>query len=823
MWRSRKSGRLILIAGVLCLLAASGCCSAPSSGIDPTGERIFAAPPPPPPTNLAAERYFDEPLGKVSWDDAAVQLHPLETVAPVGSEVVLIAGVCGQDGYLRTNRRLEWSIDPGSVGQFVAVGETGFVDMLLGDFNRPRKITNTFAVGSTLRSNTRLNRGACKPEDFAYVLRGEGWITLTSAAEGTSQVTVFAPEVYSWNARIKSARVHWVDAVIQYPPPAINPAGTKHVFTTTVTRQSNQSPCEGWRVRYEITGGPPAGFLPDGAPAVEVPTNSAGQACAEIFQKQPAHGTNKVCIQVIRPAELPGAGGQRLTVGSGTTMKTWTAADLAVKATGPAVANVGATLTYRIDVSNPGDLPAKDIVATDVVPDGLTYVSSNPAAEVAGKQLQWRLGDLGARQHRPIEVNFRAERQGSVSNCCEATAAGGLKVSDCAATTVGSSAASSTASAIDIRINEPNQVNVGENVTFEITVTNRSQSPARNLNIKDRFDPGLEHKEAPGGNAIKHVLGDLAPGASKPLGVTFKVTKPGRLCHTVEVTGPDIAPASAQACVNAVGTGGAPQFGRPGSEPDAATPFSVKVSGPEQRVVGEVAKFTIEVKNNGTTPLRNLKVVNRYDAALRPTDATDGYSLEGINLAWTIDNLSPGKSAEFQVVYACEAAAARACSRASVTAPDGSPTEAEAYLEIREAGAAPSGRTPTAPTGDGLTISVQGLTQPVFAGKELTYLITVTNSGPASYLQVNVTATAPEGMTPDPMRTAGPPDTKFNREGQIIRFDPVAEILPGKSLSYRVVVLTKQPGTYRFLAELTAAGLTQPLSTETSTEVSERR
>ena len=111
------------------------------------------------------------------------------------------------------------------------------------------------------------------------MLRGEGWITLTSAIEGTSQVTVLAPEVYHWNTRIKSARVHWVDAVIQYPPPAINPAGTRHVFTTTVTRQSNQSPCEGWRVRYEISDGPPAGFLPDGAQAVEVPTNSAGQAC----------------------------------------------------------------------------------------------------------------------------------------------------------------------------------------------------------------------------------------------------------------------------------------------------------------------------------------------------------------------------------------------------------------------------------------------------------------------------------------------------------------------------------------------------------------
>ena len=59
-------------------------------------------------------------------------------------------------------------------------------------------------------------------------------------------------------------------------------------------------------------------------------TNSAGQASVEIFQKQPAHGTNKICIQVIRPADTPGAGGKKLVVGTGTTTKTWTAPDLAI-------------------------------------------------------------------------------------------------------------------------------------------------------------------------------------------------------------------------------------------------------------------------------------------------------------------------------------------------------------------------------------------------------------------------------------------------------------------------------------------------------------
>ena len=75
---------------------------------------------------------------------------------------------------------------------------------------------------------------------------------------------------------------------------------------------------------YEIVDGPPAGFAPDGAQTVEIATDATGQAGAEIYQTEPGAGTNRINIQVIRPAELGGADGKRLVIGSGSTMKTWT-------------------------------------------------------------------------------------------------------------------------------------------------------------------------------------------------------------------------------------------------------------------------------------------------------------------------------------------------------------------------------------------------------------------------------------------------------------------------------------------------------------------
>lgn len=850
MWFSWTSGRLTIIAATLCALLVAGCSNVQTSGIDPSGDHILAGPPAAPNGDRSNERYFDQPLGQLPWDDAAVQIQqPRVPVASVGTEVVLIAGVCGPDGYLRTNRRLEWSIDPGSVGQFVAVGETGLVDMMLGDFNRPRKITNTYAIGSTLRANTRLNRGTCRPEENEYVLRGQGWISLTSPMEGTSHVTVVAPEVYRWEERTKSVTIHWVDAQWRFPPPAINPAGTKHVFTTTVLRQTSPSPCENWRVRYEIVDGPPAGFSPDGAPSVEVPTDSAGQASVEIFEKEPKPGTNKIAIQVIRPADSPGANGQRLIVGTGTTMKTWTGSDLAVKTTGPAAGGLGGTLNYRFDVSNPGDLAAKDVVVVNMTPEGLTYVGSNPPAEVAGRQLQWRLGELGARQSRAIDVSYRADKQGSIVNCCDVVAAGGRKVSDCATTTVG-------AASLDIRIAGPTQAKVGEDATFEITVKNLSQAPATKLVITDRFDQGFEHKAAEANNAIRRSLNDLAAGAAQRIIVTVRVAKPGRLCHTVEVTGKDINPASATACLTAAGDGVAPGAAVPPptgptppktepeqpkagpAQPKAGTaasppPITVTKIGPTQpMVVGETARFAIELLNTGPVALQNVKVVDRCDPALMPAMASDGYQFEkNGGLFWVLETLPPNKLTKLEIHCTCQAAAENTCNRVTVTTADGGRVEAEACVEIRPAGAPPTNVAPPdttkpdagktePPPSEGLTLSVVGLRNPVPVGKELTYEIRVTNNGAASQRQLSVMATLPEGMAFNPIGTQGPDPVKFAIEGRTIRFDPLGEVRNGESVTYRVRVRAKEAGPkFLFHVELSGPALPQPLVKEEATEV----
>ena len=87
--------------------------------------------------------------------------------------------------------------------------------------------------------------------------------------------------------------------------------------------------------------------------------------------------------------------------------------------------------------------------------------------------------------------------------------------------------------------------------------------------------------------------------------------------------------------------------------------------------------------------MRNLKVLDRYDAALLPTLATDGYRAEAGGLAWTIDRLAAGQTTQLGVHCTCQTAAAKACNRVSVTTAEGGKVEDEACLEIRAAAAPP--------------------------------------------------------------------------------------------------------------------------------------
>src|SRR5580692_10488627 len=140
---SRSRGQLACVVLAVCGLLAGGCaqcgqCRLPR--IDPTGEHCFVMPPPAPPKPPPAPKYHQEPsLHAKHHANTGVRLTPARVIAPIGSEVVMTAAVCGACGKDKAHEQVEWSLAQGGIGQFLGVGKKAGFDWLLS-CHQPRKV-----------------------------------------------------------------------------------------------------------------------------------------------------------------------------------------------------------------------------------------------------------------------------------------------------------------------------------------------------------------------------------------------------------------------------------------------------------------------------------------------------------------------------------------------------------------------------------------------------------------------------------------------------------------------------------------------------------
>jgi uncharacterized repeat protein (TIGR01451 family) len=482
-----------------------------------------------------------------------------------------------------------------------------------------------------------------------------------------------------------------------------------------------------------------------------------------------------------------------------------------LRTSAPAQATVGQTITLQIEVSNTGRGPARDVVVSQELPAGLTLQGSTPEAAVSGNRLEWRLGDLAAGQAQVVELSSLVARGGIIDQCPSVVTADGQSARDCARTSV-------AVPTIEARIVGPSTAVVGQDVTFQATIVNRGNVPATGLLAVARFDAGLEHEVAT--SPIERNLDDLQPGRSETFNITFRVTRAGRLCNTLEIVSGGAAQATAQACVTASNPPPPSGTSRPNPSTGPALPdtpdseasnpaLTIKHSGPASKDVGETAEFTINVTNSGDTPLTNLVVTAAYDVGLAPENATDGHKVDAAGrLTWTFGSLRPGKSIALQVVCRCEEAAPRLCGTATATAAEVTRKSAQACVRV------------LSPKSE-LSLAVNSLRNPVTVGKEVTYEIRVKNIGGSLDRNVVVEFTVPQGMTFVPLGTTAPGGSRRVTEVQAptYRFDPVAEVKANETLTYRVRVRAEKPGDTVFRVRVDSDGLEQPVDGDETTQV----
>ncbi len=497
----------LLTALAIAMSGFAGCAGLRCPRIDPSGERLFVCsrdqvPPVAASANPVAPPVYTDPvfpqpaLAGASPQVGGVvppvpqdrlRITPQRVLAPVGSEVILRAGLCTRENYLLTDSKIEWLLARDEAGEFVELGGRGWCKDPWLPWNKPRKIDNQYAIGYTAKVPLSITRGTANTTDDVEVQPGEAWASVTSPVEGVSHVTAVAPEIVEWANRRAVATIYWVDVQWTFPPSAVT-AGGGQVLTTTVLRQTDGTPLEGWVVRYQVADGAGALRGNQEGQVVEVRTDAEGRASIDVTPTGSAGSTTRINAQLVRPAGFGGSSAPQLDIASGSTLISWTDGDYV-----PPPDDLG-------DVVPPSDFPPGGST-TPIQPPTYQPPTNNvmppvvPDRAQIGPRLEVEILDDPGSQ---IQVGGTARFEFVLRNTGD-TAATGIILRD----------------------------------EFDLGLTNVGDSLGQNT---IQTNPGT--------------IPDIAAGSSYSLFQTFGVQKPGRLCQNVTVTYNGTSPATARYCID---------------------------------------------------------------------------------------------------------------------------------------------------------------------------------------------------------------------------------------------------------------------------------
>jgi uncharacterized repeat protein (TIGR01451 family) len=293
---------------------------------------------------------------------------------------------------------------------------------------------------------------------------------------------------------------------------------------------------------------------------------------------------------------------------------------------GPTTTAVGSTIAYQIEVSNPGDLPAENVVVSAELPaDRLKFIEGE--GQQFGTRREWRIDQIPAKSSQTVTLSCQAVGAGTVSLFVTAENAEVSAPAARAETEILQSALKLT---VDLANRQAAEFMVGDKITYNISVTNTSNTVLNNVLLRDTFDAGLAHSDGQT-SPIKQAFPNLAPGAVRQLAVSFVAQQAGQLCHRVDVSADGgHTTNSGPKCIRVL---------------QANRDLSVEVTGSAQVTDRERAKYEIVVRNPGDVELTGIVIKATMSPSLNPKDATKGHQVPDTNvLVWRLVSLAPGES-----------------------------------------------------------------------------------------------------------------------------------------------------------------------------------
>ena len=284
---------------------------------------------------------------------------------------------------------------------------------------------------------------------------------------------------------------------------------------------------------------------------------------------------------------------------------------------------------------------------------------------------------------------------------------------------------------------QPNPVITGNNLTFNIAVTNLGPSTTTNVivthllptNVTVVSASTVQGSYSQSGNVVTFNLGPLSPRAETAMAVVGLATAAGTGISTAAVSSeqPDFASGNNSARVTTVV--------RP---PTADLALGI-AAVPNPVLIGGTLTYTVSLTNNGSSSASAITVTNAlpFSARMQSVVVSQGTTNSIGNVVfWSLPSLAMGASATATITV-IPTAVGLITATATVGAPEFDPITANNTAAIT---------TTVGPAAD-LALGLNGFPQTVVTGNSVTYTIAVTNLGPSAATGVVVNESLPVSTT----------------------------------------------------------------------------
>jgi large repetitive protein len=488
---------------------------------------------------------------------------------------------------------------------------------------------------------------------------------------------------------------------------------------------------------------------------------------------------------------------------------------------------VGTNIVYTLTLSNAGPNNATNVTVTDVLPAGVTFVSSTTVSgsydNITGV---WTVGTVNSGANATLQITVTVNAAGAITNSAQVSASDQIDPDSTPNNGTGNgeddqARVTTPQGVADLALNKTvNNAtpNMGSNVVFTLALNNTGPDSATGVTVLDQLPSGYTFvSAAPSQGTYSNItgvwtIGTVNAGANATLQLTATVNAAGIYTNTAQVMTSD------QGDPNSTPNNNVPAENDQSSVATAPIPVAdlslAKAVNNPNPSVGSSVIYTVTVSNAGPGDATNVVVTDQLPASVTYLTSTPAQgTYDDTTGLWTVGTINAGSTVTLQITVSIDVTGiitnAAQVTASDQTDPDSTPNNGTGNGEDDQ----DSVSTPQGVADLSLGKLVSNPTPNV--GSSVVFTLTLNNAGPNPATNVAVQDTLPAGYT---FVSSTPSQGTYSN---ITGVWTVGTVNSGASATLQLTATVNAAGSYANTSQVSASDQNDPDSTPNNSAAGE--